>query len=254
MGTAKGFINIWKRIKAWSQRCRTCDADGIDGSFVDQFPDLKPVEPLKFGHLYQCSRCGCYWFLHEHKRWLSRIHDDSLVLVHRWNESRLTVEASVLNVLASIGGVENFNKDHFAVPCAIQNVSGQQHEKAIVLISKQPPFGWPEAHLVHWADELVVVAPSSFALPLSVRQASSEKREEAMGFAPVGVVDKKGIEYTLGCESRFFDYNGTRGEEMRLSGLQKKWRNIVWPKAAQAFYFVDWSDQCDKLLVPRSRA
>ena len=246
-------MNFWGRLRAWYHRCRTCEVVGIEGSLLDQVPELKPVEPLKFGHLYQCSKCGQSWFLHERKQWLHRIHNDHLPLVRHWNQRCLTVGDSVLSILASIGGVEDFYEDYIAVPCSVQDMSGQQHEKSIVLVSKQPPFGWHERQKVHWADEVAAVAPSPFALPLEVRRASSEKKEESMDFAPVGVVDKLGTEYTLSRESHFFDHNGIKGEEIRLSGRQKKWRNIVEPEPAQAFYFIDWFDGCEELLVPRRR-
>ncbi|MGH2361921.1 MAG: hypothetical protein ACRDGM_15455 [bacterium] len=246
-------MNIWGRLRAWYHRCRTCEVDGIEGSLLDQFPELKPVEPLKFGHLYQCSKCGQSWFLHEHKHSLNHIRNDYLPLVRHWNQKCLTVGDSVLSTLAGIGGVED-HEAYITVPCSVQDMSGQQHEKSIVLVSKQPPFRWPERQKVHWADEVAAVSASPFALPLDVRQASSEKREEAMGFAPVRVVDKKGTEYTLGRRSHFFDHNGIKGEEIRLSGRQKKWRDVVWPEEAQAFYFVDWFDGCEELLVPRRRA
>lgn len=248
------FIKIWKRFKAWHQGCRTCTMDGIQGSIISRFPELKPVEPLKFGDLYQCSRCGRSWFLHEHKQWLNRIDENSLPLVRQWNHSRLTVDTSILNTLASIGGVEEHYKGYIAIPCCAQDVSGQKHERAIVLVSKQPPFGWPEPQTVHWSYELAAVTPSPFALPVGVRRASSEKREDAMGFAPVGVVDKRGKEYTLGCQSHFLDSNGIKGEELSLSGRQKEWRNVVWPKPAQAFYFVDWFDRYEQLLAQADAA
>ncbi len=249
-------MNILGRLRAWYHRCRICEVDGIaaEGSLLDQFPELKFVELLKFGHLYQCSKCGQSWFLHEHKHWLHRIRNDHLPLVRHWNQKCLTVGDSVLSILASIGGVEDFYEDYIAVPCSVQNMSGQQHEKAMVLVSKQPPFGWHERQKVHWANEVAAVSASPFALPLDVRRASSEKSEEAMGFAPVGVVDKKGTEYTLGHESHFFDRNGIKGEEISLSLRQKKRRNVVWPEPAQVFYFIDWFDGCEELLVPRRRA
>ena len=249
-------MNILGRLRAWYHRCRICEVDGIaaEGSLLDQFPELKFVELLKFGHLYQCSKCGQSWFLHEHKHWLHRIRNDHLPLVRHRNQKCLTVGDSVLSILASIGGVEDFYEDYIAVPCSVQNMSGQQHEKAIVLVSKQPPFGWHERQKVHWANEVAAVSASPFALPLDVRRASSEKSEEAMGFAPVGVVDKKGTEYTLGHESHFFDRNGIKGEEISLSLRQKKRRNVVWPEPAQVFYFIDWFDGCEELLVPRRRA
>lgn len=248
-------MNVWGRLRAWYHRCRICKADSIEGSILDQFPELKPVEPLKFGHLYQCSKCGKSWFLHEHKRWLERIPNDHLLLVRHWNHKRLTVDGSILRILAGIGGVEDFYADYIAIPCSVQHTSGQRHEKSIVLVSKQPPLRWHDPQKVHWADEVAAVSASPFALPLGVRRASSEKEEEAMGFAPVGVVDTKGTEYTLGRESHFFDHNGIKGEEIRLSGRQKKWRSVVWsPEPGQEFYFIDWFDGCEELLVPRRRA
>jgi hypothetical protein len=247
-------MSIWKKLQARNQRCRICETDFISGLPVDKFPDLKLVKPLKFGHLYQCSKCGRSWFLPEHKKWLSRIHDAFLPLVHQWDQNRFTIHENILNVLVGIGGAEEYYKGYITIPCAIQNISGQKIEKGLVWISKQPPFRWPDPNLVHWSTELVKVASSPFSLPLAVRRASSEKREEAMGFSPVGVVDKAGTEYTLGCESHFFDRNGVKGEEISLSGRPKKWRNVIWPEPAQAYYFVDWFDHCEELLASREPA
>lgn len=248
-------MNIWKQLRAWYHRCRTCEVDSIHGAVLGQFAELKPVEPLKFGHLYQCAKCARFWFLHDHKLWVDRIADDHLPLVRHWNQKRLTVGDSVLSILATIGGVEHDYKVYIAVPCSVHNMSGQQHEKAVVLVSRQPPLRWHGPQKVHWADEVAGVSASPFALPLDVRRASSEKSEEAMGFAPVGVVDKKGTEYTLLRDSHFFDRKGIKGEEIRLSERQKKWRNVVWaPEPPQAFYFIDWFDGCEELLVPRRRA
>jgi hypothetical protein len=129
-------MNIWGRLRAWYHRCRTCEVDSIEGSALGQFSELKPVEPLKFGHLYQCAKCAQFWFLHDHKLWVDRIPDDHLPLVRHWNQKCLTVDDSVLSILASIGGVEDFYKDYIAVPCSVQNMAGQQHEKAIVLVSR----------------------------------------------------------------------------------------------------------------------
>ena len=125
-------MNIWGRLRAWYHRCRTCEADGISGSLFDQFPELRPVEPLKFGHLYQCSKCDQSWFLHEHKHWLHRIRNDHLPLVRHWNQKCLTVGDSVLSILASIGGVEDFYEDYIAVPAG---------EKTSPISSSNPATG-----------------------------------------------------------------------------------------------------------------
>jgi hypothetical protein len=131
----------------------------------------------------------------------------------------------------------------------------------------------------------VSVTPSPFALPLDVRKASAEREEVSMGFAPFGVMDNHGNEYTLGAETNFFDTDGVKGKDIILSLYRGKYREddragveyglllwllcfifeqgrsaltrhpklpkrprTVWPEPAEAFYFVDWFDQCEQLF------
>jgi hypothetical protein len=192
--------------------------------------------------------------LHEHKQSLNRIQEHLLPLARHWNQTSLTLNATVLSVLSGIGGVLGYYKDCIAVPCFVNCASGQQHEKAVVLVIKHPPHQWYETGMVHWSDEIAAVTASPYALPLDVRKASAEKQEVSMGFAPVGIVDNQGKEYTLPCEGRFFDYSGVKGEEIRLSGRKEKWRERVIPAPAQAFYFVDWFDGCEGMLLASESA
>jgi hypothetical protein len=228
--------------------CRTCQLDSIQGSLLGDYPELRPVEPWKFGHLFQCSRCGRQWFLHEHKQKISRIQDDLRDLAHHWNRAPLTVDATILAVLAGIGGVTDYYRDQIAIPCSLRHVSGHRYEKAIVLVSRQPPCFWYEPGKVHWAGEVDRVDASAYALPLDVRMACENKSEESMGFAPVGIVDKGGNEYTLVSKSHFFDWRGILGEDIRLSGRQQKWRKRVYPEPAEAYFFVDWFEGCEQML------
>jgi hypothetical protein len=160
-----------------------------------------------------------------------------------------TLNASTIDALAKIGGVVNYGNDCITIPCSIRNISGAQHEKAVILVSKQPPyFFWYEPLIIHWANEIDTITPSPFALPLDVRKASSNKREVSMGFAPVGIVDKQGKEYTLPYKSDFFDSNGVKGNEISLSCREKKWKKTVLPLPAQDFYFADWFAGCDEIF------
>jgi len=222
--------------------------DGISGKLIGRFPNLKPIEPIKFGNLYQCTKCGHFWFLPEHKAFLHRIRDEILPLAQAWKEGEFFVGNDILGVLKEIGGVENYYKDQIFVPCSVIEKSGIRAEKAIILISKNPPYNWPKKELIHWADEITSVQISPFALPHNVRKASMEKREESMGFSPVGIIDDNEEEYTLGCQSHFFDFKGVKGKDVRLSGREKKWKKVVFPGTADAYYFVDWFDGCEKLL------
>jgi hypothetical protein len=242
-----GFVDIFKRFKR-NLLCKHCQVNAISGSLLEQFPEIQPIGAWKFGHLYQCSRCRCCWFLPDHKQFLQRIDDNLLPLAHHWNKTQLTLNAKTLSALAEIVGIES-SKDCIAIPCAAENISGDRHDKAVVLISKQPPYSWYEPQIVHWANELENISSSSFALPVDVRKASSVVREVSMGFSPIGVVDKQGVEYTLPCESRFFDSNGIKGEEISLSGRKNKWKKTILPSPAQAFYFVDWFDGCEEILL-----
>jgi hypothetical protein len=243
------LARIREAFRAWRDHCRTCEVTAIAGSLIDQIPQLTPVEPLKFGHLYRCSKCDRWWFLDDDKHWLHRIDDERLPRVREWHTRSLTANDSLLRVLASIGGTEDQYRGHIAVPCSVQDVNERHHEKSLVLVSKQPPLGWCEPQAFHWADEMAAVSPSVFALPLEVRRASAEQREESMGFAPVGLVDPRGTEYTLGCAGHFFDHNGIRGDQIRLSGRRKRWRNIVPPEPPAAYFLVDWFDGCNELLT-----
>jgi len=245
-----GFWDIFKANPARPD-CRNCRTDGISGSLLGQYREIQPVGAWKFGHLYECSRCGRFWFLDEHRRWLHRIHDNLLPLARHWNQTPLTLNALLLEELATIGGVSDYYKDYIAIPCSVENHSGQRFEKAVVLVSKQPPYFWYEPQMVHWADDIKAVSPSPFALPLDVRRASAEKREVSMGFAPTGVVDSQEKEYTLIWQSRFFDVDGVKGEEIRLSGREKNWKKRVLPSPAEAFCFVDWFEGCEELLMPQ---
>jgi hypothetical protein len=244
---ARNHRNLTDRIL--ERPCPTCRLDTIEGALLADFPELRPVEPWKYGHLYQCSNCGRQWFLHEHKQRISRIHDQLLPLAHHWNQHHLVIEPGILNTLASIGGVADYYNDTIAIPCTVKDVIGNVQEKAIVLVSRQPPYFWYKPQAVHWADAMRSAGPSPFALPLDVRRATAHKSEESMGFAPVGIVDGRGNEYTLTSVSRLFDWNGIRGEEIRLSGRQDKWRKTVQAESAEAFYFIDWFDQCEELLT-----
>lgn len=230
-----------QNFKSWEHKpCRTCRLDSIQGSLLADYPELRPLEPWKFGHLYQCSRCGRQWFLHAHKQRISRIQDDLWDLAHEWNRARLTLDAKIMEVLASIGGPADYYGDQITIPCSIRLMTGQRYEKALVLIAKQPPYFWYKPEQVHWAGEVASLESSIFALPLDVRLACAHKLEESLGFAPVGIMDAQGNEYTLVSNSHFFDWGGIIGKDIQLSGRQKNWRKQVLPAPAEAYVFVDW--------------
>ena len=246
-------------------RCRTCRSPNVSchASLLDpdhpelhpNVPDLQPVRPWKFGHLYQCLKCGRYWFMHEHAKYLSGITIALWPLAQHWNETRLVLDTPALNVLAEIGGLPDYYSDQISIPCTVLNVSGQRHEKAMVLVARHPPCFWYEPAMVHWADEIKSITPSRLAIPFAVGKAIEEQPEVSMGSRPVGVRDKTGKEYTLDTDrgAGFLDYKGIRGEDLSLSGRRKWWSKTIRATCgADSFYFIDWFDGCERMLVPEA--
>ena len=132
----------------------------------------------------------------------------------------------MLQELALIGGVRDYHGGRLAIHGAVQNTSGQRHDKAIVLVSKEPPYREYDPHTIHWADEIVSVTASPFALSCAVRTESAERAEISMGFAPVGIEKETGagMGTTLGCATSFLNANSVKGEDTRLSEYQGPWQ------------------------------
>lgn len=279
-----------RKRKVWKRACRTCKVDGIQldyitGSKLEDYPQLQPAEKWKFGQLYRCEKCGSNWFLHESGKRLIRIRNHEFSSAQYWNRTKLTIEASMLQTLGAIGGIQDSYDESIAVPCSIQNVSGQWHEKALVIFSKCPPAFQPQAKESYSANDIATVTSSPYALPYGIRKASNEKEEESMGFAPIDIVDPQKNLYTLSHPAGFLDAKGLKGQDMELSPQQGGWREdigweyglllcllipTVWhirswitgkkllpkrPKtissaSPEACYYVDWFEHCEEMLIP----
>ncbi len=241
-------MTIWPKLKPKRMVCSTCSVDGIHGSPPAV---LHWVEVWKFGALYHCSFCGQYWFQTDDRKRVGRIQERLLPLAQHWNRTPLSIDEPLLHKLAAIGGTTRAFYQYIGVPCVVQNTSGEQHDKALVMFSKQPPYFWYQPETVHFADEIQDIHPSTYALPLDVRRATFEKEEISMGFAPVGIVDSQGHEYTLSWAANFLDVHGLKGEESRLSGRQRGWKKRLSPTPVQHYYFVDWFPECEQVLLKR---
>jgi hypothetical protein len=247
-----------RRGRTGPEPCRKCRVDAIDASLADALPRFGAMEALKFGAFTRCTDCGIAWFFNADRTFLSKIPEHWVESVRRWSDSDLTIGSDTVSALASIGASEPVHSasESITIPCTTRSVSGQVHEKAIVTVSRRPPGHWsPQPR---WGNELESVTASRWALPLTVRRAFFETVAESMGFRPVRVLDPKRTEYTLADFSHFFNWNGVAGSDLRLSDRQKRWwelrwRNIVWPCSAQAYYVVDWFTGCETLLCSWSR-
>ncbi len=151
-------MNILRKYITWRNRCRTCETSGIYGDCITQFPELAEIEALKFGHLYQCSKCDQYWFYHSNKSWLYRIHQDHLPLVHHWNKGSFACNDDTITILSGIKGVVDLCYEHISIPCSVKHKSGVLYDKSVVMIAKHPPYSWPEPHKVFWGEDILSVS------------------------------------------------------------------------------------------------
>lgn len=244
MGLVSFFTEFFRGPRD-PRRCRHCQVDGFQGLPVTAFPNLELVEPWKRGRLYQCLTCQSRWFLHEHGQIAGRIRDELWPLAKHWNRTSLLLDEDLRRTLASIGGVADWSRDQITIPCRVRTASGEWEDFAVVLVSKVPPYFWYKPSMIRWADAISELAASDAALPLEVRHASAKADEVRMGFAPTGVIDDQGNEYTLDWKGVFFDHRGVKGKDVRLSGRKRWWREHVSPTPAQSFYFVDWFEGCE---------
>lgn len=245
-----GFVS---RERTMRRRCNACDCDGIDGSIFSQYKQIKFVKKLKRGKLYICEKCNNSWYLKENEEWLNRIPKEYESLVDYWNENKINISESNCQTLREIGGVAHNSMDGISFPCCVVETNGNVVEPSIVVISKSPPCNWLETDLIKWTSEIKEIRTSPFALSREIRVASNEKREERMGFAPVSVQDNSGKHFTLGNASEWFNSEGVLGKDLKLSERPGKWRNIVNSQEPQAYYFADWFDGCESLIIKADR-
>ena len=93
-------------------------------------------------------------------------------------------------------------------------------DPSLLLLTDQPPIRLTHRHVRLFRD-VVDIRPSDFALPLAVRCATRRADEQRMGFAPTAVEDRSGRLLLLNWSADVFDFEGTPGRDVRLTG--RRW-------------------------------
>jgi hypothetical protein len=132
------------------------------------------------------------------------------------------------------------------VPCTVTTSAGEKVDRAVVALTNVVPVGWPGRHRL--GNEIASVAPSPFALPALVRQASRG--------ADGAVVKsrKDGTRFRLKETCYFIDDEATAGSDVDLvwqSNLTGADRADLhesatrWPDRLEdnTFFVVDLSDE-----------
>lgn len=229
--------------------CTVCSWDNIDAGVLANYPQLEADTALKFGHLRRCRDCGGVWFAPEGTGFAFRVLEEWLPDLERWDEKPFAASPELIDTLARIGGIATQRRSVLRFPCSVVTANGQRHERAVVLVSKLAPVralvqGLPWLGL----DENCVVERSPLVLPVIVRRALFDELEDGHQATPVSVEDKAGKEYMLSQRSEFFDKEGVRGADIRLSGRANRRGALVWGAPPDIVFLLDWFDGCEKLV------
>ncbi len=218
------------------------------------FNNLKPVKRLKFGHLYSCQLCGLNWLLEDSQYAMARVPNDRMNILNEWDSKKLSINQEQLHVLDSIGGTEPrywMGRDEvIMIPCAISTCAGVRIDPALIWITKRPPIDAFTSRIRLYQD-IGVVEPSRYALPMEVRRATFLAPEISMGFSPTRVVAKDGTPFVLHWATSLFNQDGITGSEITLS--KKPFRREESVKIAEAdtahatYFFADWFEGAEKL-------
>lgn len=212
---------------------------------------LSRREKLKLGWRYECLRCATHWFLDEEESWIARVPHDRRDAVLEWSRRDLSVDENSMSVLRSIGATPpdlyGNGSDAVVVPCQIVLASGASHERALFCFQRRPPL---TVDAFAFADDVVEVAPSDFALSPTVRVATTRAAEVSMGYAPTGVRTSHGDQFVLNWTTHFVSYGSLRGADITLDHAAKATGRILPESAGVVRVIADWSEQSPGLRLP----
>lgn len=230
--------NIIDRYRRWRNRCRSCEVDSIDKSFIDQFENIKTIARIKTVIEYKCDKCETLWVLADNAQFVSKV--DRIDLYTKWKSQPWAPSISQMEILNQIIGVPDYYEKNAYFPCAITLPNGLRVNKAILTATTGDCFGkFPINQDVFILDEGHKITPSKYALPADVRLAAMLAPEKSMGYAPVNVRDSRGNRYTLSSQMHFFERNGVRGPEIVLDNSPYHGKNIVHPDWAEMYLICD---------------
>ena len=105
---------------------------------------FRPVESLRWGHLFKCTVCDQPWYLNGDGNVMHFVPRDRLSLIREWNEHPLTLSAEHLEKLEAIGrtppDVCGNGAQFHETPCGVVTKSGERFDLAIVSRQQHAPF------------------------------------------------------------------------------------------------------------------
>ncbi len=187
--------------------------------------DLKKMEPLthwmelRRGSLFRCQQCSEVWHLDGNAKLMTQVEPGRLPLVLDWNRKPIVLPADVMEVVQHIGptppDVYGNGSERRVTPCEVTTRSGEIIETAMVCIQLDAPID--AQRRCRLGSEIAEVRESRFALPRSVREASSRAEEMRMGFSPTLIEMPDGRRFVLNGMTSFMAVNGYAASDARVA-------------------------------------
>ena len=172
---------------------------------------------LRRGKLYKCSLCDEVWHLDEDAKRMTHVGSERLPLVLDWNREASALPAAMSDVVRRIGptppDVYGNGSEHRVTPCAVTTHLGEYFDKALICVQRDAPV--EDGLRLHLGSEIAEIAESPFALPLSVREASSRAHEVRMGFSPTLIEMPDGRRFVMNGTTHFFVAPGYAASDAR---------------------------------------
>lgn len=202
---------------------------------------VNPV-PLRFGALYECQVCAQPWYLCGEPAFMNFVQRERVDLIQRWNAQEITVPLQQAAQLKAIGhtppDVYGNGSQYREFPCAVTTTDGATIDRAIVSLQRHAPF--EEGRNARLATDIAEIRPSPFALPLTVRVATSKASEVRMCFAPTLVELPNGEVNVLNWSEHFFVKPGIQAGAIVLSRQRINMEKLppIYQGPSDTVYFV----------------
>lgn len=186
------------------------------------------LRDLRYGALFECQICKQPWYLYGEPEFMNFIPQDRMGIIENWNNQPIAFSQEHLSELRDIGrtppDIYGNGSQFDQTPCSVTTVSGEQIDLAVVSFQRHAPFEeWRHYRL---ASEIAQIRPSPYALPLSLRIASSNADEMRMGFAPTCIQAPDGRRLLLNWTQHFLVEAGFDAKTMTLGQWSFDYKNM----------------------------
>jgi hypothetical protein len=195
-------------------------ASGEFPRFAQYASALTHMCELRLGSLWTCRYCDYRFWLDDQKKIMAGIPPKNRASFERWSRTPPVLTPKNYALLEALQPLET-HKGCRDVPASVRFNGYSQFSTALIRIEANPQIlFWIEEN-IRIAPDIVEIAPSPYALPYSVREATHSTRsiEYPDGFCEFeqsAIQSPAGRVFLVDGLENFFAYRGFRGPQMKL--------------------------------------